>query len=76
MRNRGLGAVLMGACMFAGSGVAIAGAKRVYNNNVKAQCIAKADAENLTGHARHIAVKQCKEEGLSFSLPRFLNSRQ
>jgi hypothetical protein len=44
--------------------------------DVKAQCVAKADAQNLTGHARHVAVKQCKQEGMSFSLTRFLRNPQ
>ena len=68
MRNRSPGLLAMAACIFVSSGAAYAGgAKHVHNMDVKAQCAAKADAENLTGHERHVAVKQCKQEGMSYA---------
>jgi hypothetical protein len=79
MRNLWPGVLFIAALVlgpFVSSSAAYAGAKRVHNNDVRAQCIAKADAENLTGHARHVAVKQCREEGSSFSLMRFLRNPQ
>jgi hypothetical protein len=66
MPIRWFGAVLLSAGLFASSSAAYAGAKRVHNNQVRADCVAKADAENLTGHERHVAIKQCRQEG-SFS---------
>ncbi len=74
MRHRWLGTVLISACALVDSNAAYPGARRVHNNDVKAQCIAKADADNLTGHERHLAVKQCREEGASFSLMGFLRN--
>ncbi len=74
MRTRGLEAFFIAACMFASSGAAFAGAKHVHNMDVKAQCIVKADAQNLTGHERHVAIKQCRQEGSSFSLMGFLRN--
>ena len=71
MRNRTLGLLVMAACISASSGAAYAGAKHIHNMDVKAQCAAKADAENLTGHERHVAVKQCKQEGTSSYSHRF-----
>jgi len=41
-----------------------------HNSSVKAQCIADADAKNLTGHERHAAIKNCRQEG-SFHFFRF-----
>jgi hypothetical protein len=76
MLGRRLRTLFIAASIFASSGAAYAGPKHIHNMDVKAQCNAKADAENLTGHARHVAVKQCKQEGFSFSLMRFLNNRQ
>ena len=76
MRSRRLEGFFMAACILASSGAAHAGVKHIHNMDVKVQCNAKADAENLTGHARHAAVKKCREEGSSFSLMRFLNNRQ
>ena len=67
MRIRWLGSLCLTACFFVGSNGAYAGgAKHIHNMDVKAQCIAKADAENLTGHERHLAVKQCRQEGSFF----------
>jgi hypothetical protein len=66
MRNRWLGAILTSACVFVSSVAAYAGTKHIHNMDVKAQCLAKADADNLTGHERHVAVKQCGEEGSFF----------
>jgi hypothetical protein len=66
MRNRWLGAALTSACIFASSGAISGGAKHIHNMDVKAQCLAKADADNLTGHERHVAVKQCRQEGSFF----------
>ena len=71
MRNRSRGLVPAAACIFVSSGAAYAGAKHIHNMDVKAQCAAKADAENLTGHERHVAVKQCKQEGMSSYPHRF-----
>ena len=67
MRNRSPGLLAMAACIFVSSGAAYGGAKHVHNMDVKAQCAAKADAENLTGRERHVAVKQCKQEGMSYA---------
>ena len=75
MRNRWLGAVCITACIFASSSAAFAGAKHIHNMSVKAECIAKADAQNLTGHERHVAIKQCKQEGSYFSLTGFLSNQ-
>jgi hypothetical protein len=50
--------------------------KRIHNNSLKAECIAKADEQNLTGHERHVAIKQCRPEGSSFSLTGFLRNPQ
>jgi hypothetical protein len=44
--------------------------------DVKAQCIAKADEANLTGHERHVAVKQCRQAGSFSSLTGFLRNPQ
>jgi len=51
------------ACILSSS-VALAGANRVRNNSVKAECAAKADAEHLTGHERHMTVAHCVHEGV------------
>ncbi len=74
MRSRWLEALFIAACMFAGSGRADAAVKHIHNMDVKAQCIAKADAENLTGRERHMAIKQCRQEGSFFSLTGFLRN--
>jgi hypothetical protein len=66
MRKGWLGALCMIACAAASSS-AYAGTKHIHNMDTKAQCIAKADADNLTGHERHAAIKQCRENGSFFS---------
>ena len=70
MRNEWLGSLCVALCLL-GSNAAYAGTKHIHNMDVKAQCAAKADAENLTGHERHVAVKQCKQEGMSSYPHRF-----
>jgi hypothetical protein len=74
MRSRWLGLLSIIACMFASSGAAFAGVKHIHDMDVKAQCIAKADTQNLTGHERHVAIKQCRHEGSYFSLTGFLGN--
>jgi hypothetical protein len=61
------GTLFMIAGMFGGSNAAHAGTKHIHNMDVKAQCIAKADAENLVGHERHVSIKQCRQQGSFFS---------
>jgi hypothetical protein len=63
MGRRWVGPLFMATCIFASSGAAYAGMKHVHNMDVKAQRVAKADEENLTGHERHVAIKQCRQEG-------------
>jgi hypothetical protein len=67
MRNEWLGSLCVALCLL-GSNAAYAGTKHIHNMDVKAQCIAKADAANLSGHERHAAIKQCRHEG-SFFFP-------
>ena len=67
MRSLWLEVLFMTTCIFVSSGAAYAGPKHFHNMDVKAQCAAKTDAENLTGHARHDAIKQCKQEGMSYA---------
>jgi hypothetical protein len=66
MRKQGRGALLISTCLFVSSGAAYAGTKHIHNMDVKAQCIAKADADNLTGHERHVTIKQCRQDGSFF----------
>jgi hypothetical protein len=70
MVNQWAGPRLIIASIFASSTAAYAGMKHIHNMDVKAQCIAKADEENLTGHERHVAVKQCIQDG-SFLFHRY-----
>jgi hypothetical protein len=65
MRNEWLGSLCV-IVWFLGSNSAYSGAKHIHNMDVKAQCIAKADANNLTGHERHAAIKQCRQEASFF----------
>ena len=74
MHKRWLGAVCATASILMGSSAAHAGAKHIHNMDVKAQCVAKADAENLTGHERHVAIERCRQEGSFFSLTGFLRN--
>ena len=67
MRNEWLGSLCVTLCLL-GSNAAYAGTKHIHNMDVKAQCVAKADAANLSGHERHAAIKQCRQEG-SFFFP-------
>ena len=66
MRKRGRGVLSLSVCLFVSSGAAYAGTKHIRNMDVKAQCLAKADADNLTGHERHVTIKKCRQHS-SFS---------
>jgi hypothetical protein len=58
-------AVIASTALVLSFGAANAGPRHQHNQDVKAQCIRDAEAQNLTGHAYHVAVKQCRQNGVS-----------